>query len=205
MHLVTSVASAKSPDKTYYLFPVAMWTYVTLKSPPPQHLSYPSNRTHHNHSSQADRRTVTRNSIAEIASGIVCSCLITMPHFFRHMAPKIASKLSYHLYSRSTGPRSKFTPPAALVRPGGIGGGAHKVSGPYSYDSATSRGGGGGGKDDYMELGDSRAWRRGGSPPAARVLRLETTTARRRDDDEWGGRGPVSHLPSHVTSIYSDV
>ena len=26
MHLVTSVASARSPDKTYYLFPVALWT-----------------------------------------------------------------------------------------------------------------------------------------------------------------------------------
>ena len=26
MHLVTSVASARSDDKTYYLFPVALWT-----------------------------------------------------------------------------------------------------------------------------------------------------------------------------------
>ena len=26
MHLVTSIASARSDDKTYYLFPVAMWT-----------------------------------------------------------------------------------------------------------------------------------------------------------------------------------
>lgn len=26
MHLVTSVASARSSDKTYYLFPVALWT-----------------------------------------------------------------------------------------------------------------------------------------------------------------------------------
>lgn len=26
MHLITSVASARSSDKTYYLFPVALWT-----------------------------------------------------------------------------------------------------------------------------------------------------------------------------------
>jgi len=34
------------------------------------------------------------NSVAEITSGIICNCLITMPSFFRHIAPIIASKLS---------------------------------------------------------------------------------------------------------------
>ncbi len=57
-----------------------------------------------------------------------------------------------------------------------------------TYDSGTSRG-----KDDYMELGESNTWRR--DPPAARVVTVES---------EARGRLPVAHLPSNVTSIYSD-
>ncbi len=60
-----------------------------------------------------------------------------------------------------------------------------------TYDSGTSRG-----KDDYMELGESNTWRR--DPPAARVVTVESDHAAGR------GRLPVAHLPSNVTSIYSD-
>lgn len=38
--------------------------------------------------------------MAEIASGITCGSLLTMPHFFRYFAPKIASKL---YFTRSSG------------------------------------------------------------------------------------------------------
>lgn len=33
-------------------------------------------------------------STAELASGVICSSLLTMPHFFRHVAPKIVNRLS---------------------------------------------------------------------------------------------------------------
>ncbi|CAF9914643.1 hypothetical protein IMSHALPRED_001968 [Imshaugia aleurites] len=159
MHLVTSVASARSDDKTYYLFPVALWT------------------------------------IAEIASGIVCGCLITMPHFFRHFAPKIASKLSLSR-SRGSGPSklASFLPVRATVRAKN----PPEWSG-AAYDSASR-----GAKDDYMELGESNTWRGG---PAATVVRVHDDDAGHgaagRGRVEWGARGPVSHLPSNVTSIYS--
>lgn len=50
-----------------------------------------------------------------------------------------------------------------------------------------------------MELGESNTWR----GPAAAVVRVDDTGAG-RGRVERGGRGPVSHLPSNVTSIYSD-
>lgn len=154
MHLVTSVASARSSDKTYYLFPVALWT------------------------------------IAEIASGIVCGCLITMPHFFRHFAPKIASKLSLSRHSRSTG-ASKFAT-FVPVRAGKV----PEWSG--AYESAATRG-----KDDYMELGESNTWQ----GTATTIVHVDDNGAihGRSEWGEQGGRAPVSSLlPSTVTSIYSD-
>ncbi|CAD6591223.1 MAG: hypothetical protein ASARMPREDX12_005038 [Alectoria sarmentosa] len=153
MHLVTSVASARSPDKTYYLFPVALWT------------------------------------IAEIASGIVCGCLITMPHFFRHFAPKIVSKLSLSRPSRSTGGSklASFVPVRASKVPDWSG----------LYESASR-----GGKDDYMELGESNAWH---GATTTIIEHVDANGAVRGRSEEGGRGGPVvSHLPSNVTSIYSD-
>lgn len=129
------------------------------------------------------------NSIAEIASGIVCGCLITMPHFFRHFAPKIASKLSL---SRSTG-ASKLLPFAFVpVR-------ASKVpewsSGAYESAATTTRGN----KDEYMELGESNTWR----GPATTIVHVDDDGAV-RGRDEWGGRATVENLQSNVSSVYED-
>ena len=134
--------------------------------------------------------TVQFNSIAEIASGIVCGCLITMPHFFRHFAPKIASKLSLSRHSRSTGASklAPFVPVRASKVPDWSG----------AYESAATRG-----KDDYMELGESNTWQ----GPATTILHVDDDGAvRGRNEwgDQQGGRGPVASLPSNVTSIYSD-
>ena len=124
-----------------------------------------------------------------------------MPHFFRHFAPLIASKLSLSRPSRTS-----FVPVrAAKAHPNWSSSGA-------GYDSAASRGG----KDDYIELGETTnnndAWRRGGVQPTATIVQLERGEAavpvpvqaplrRGRDDVR---RGPVAHLPSNVTSVYSD-
>ena len=112
-----------------------------------------------------------------------------MPHFFRHFAPKIVSKLSLSRHSRSTG-GSKFAP-FVPVR-------AKKVpewSG--AYDSAATRG-----KDDYVELGDSNTWQ----GPATTIVHVDDNGAV-HGRNEWGdqvGRGPISNLSSSVTSIYPD-
>lgn len=108
-----------------------------------------------------------------------------MPHFFRHFAPKIVSKLSLSRHSRSTGGSklASFVPVRASKVPEWSG----------AYESASR------GKDDYMELGESNAWQ-GATTTIVHVDANGTVHGR----SEEGGRGPVSHLPSNVTSIYSD-
>lgn len=196
MHLVTSVASAKSPDKTYYLFPVAMWT------------------------------------IAEIASGIVCGCLITIPHFFRHFAPKIVSKFTSLTRSSSTPQtktiskpkpapfRSRFPFPSSFVRS------TNKVSdwtsSSAAYDSSpgTTRGD----RMSYMELGESHAWQK----PAPAMVADGNDNAAVQGKEEWdtkvgsagaggsaagsgrianartGVGGGRTNVQSHGSSVYED-
>lgn len=61
MHLVTAIQVIDSPDKTYRMFPLALWTYgiplrsnrVSIRAKPPQHrrasfgrnLQFPAHRT----------------------------------------------------------------------------------------------------------------------------------------------------------------
>lgn len=54
-------------------------------------------------------------STAELALGVTCSSLLTMPHFFRHVVPKVASKLSSgHKTSRTSSDGSKGVKPALV-------------------------------------------------------------------------------------------
>ena len=109
-----------------------------------------------------------------------------MPHFFRHFAPKIASKLSL---SRSTGASkpATFVPVRASKVPEWSG----------AYESAA------GGKDDYMELGESNTWQ----GAATTIVHVDDDGAiqGRSERGEQGGREAVSKIsPSNVTSVYSD-
>lgn len=106
-----------------------------------------------------------------------------MPHFFRHVAPKIASKLSLSRSSDLARASSSFVP----VRAGKV---KDWKSGMYESSGATSSRG----MDDYMELGESNTWQEG--PTKAAVVRLQESEGGRHE----GGGGPVAHLPRHVTS-----
>lgn len=80
-------------------------------------------------------------SVAEITSGIVCGCLITMPNFFRHFAPMIASKLHS---SKKSSSLSKF---ASIVSSR-----SHKSTPQWHdrYDSSRH--------SEYLELGENNVW-----------------------------------------------
>ena len=82
------------------------------------------------------------SSAAEITSGIVCGCLITMPNFFRHFIPKITSKLHS---SNKSGSLKKI---ASLVPS------ASRKSVPQWHDryDPTSR------HSEYLELGENNTW-----------------------------------------------
>ena len=129
-----------------------------------------------------------------------------MPHFFRHFAPKIASKfssLSRPSRSRSTGP-SKYKSFVPVRAAGKALPEWRSSSGAYESGSTTR-----GGKDEYMELEESNHWQQQRpGPAAATIVEVEDHVGgERRKNNEWGGggrSGPVAHLPSNVTSIYSD-
>jgi len=88
------------------------------------------------------RYLTNSSSVAEITSGIVCGCLITMPNFFRHFAPKIASKL--HCSNKS----SSLKKIASLVAS------RSRKSNPQWHDlyDPNSR------HSEYLELGEGSAW-----------------------------------------------
>ncbi len=81
-------------------------------------------------------------SVAEITSGIVCGCLITMPNFFRHVAPKIASKLHS---SKKNSSLNKF---ASIVSSR-----SHKSVPQWHdrYDLSPRH-------SEYLELGEDNVW-----------------------------------------------
>ena len=144
-----------------------------------------------------------RNSIAEIASGIVCGCLITMPHFFRHFAPKIASKLSLSR-SRGSGPSklASFLPVRATVR----------AKNPPEWSAAAYDSASRGAKDDYMELGESNTWR-GGPPPRSSVSMMMMLAMGLRavagTSGVLGALSPISRVMSRrftrsITRVLSD-
>lgn len=80
MHLVTAIQLHASPDKTYRLFQLALWTYAAIP-PLARDLSVTSKLTN-------------LYSSAELALSVICSSLLTIPQFYRHIGPKITSKLS---------------------------------------------------------------------------------------------------------------
>lgn len=125
MHLVTSVKSTGTKDKTYALFPVALWTYVASISV-----------TAFCHCSPC-------YSVAEITSGIVCGCLVTMPNFFRHFISKITSKLHSSRKSGSSNKTPYFAPSNSK-----------KIVDKWSdnYDPASRN-------DQYLELNEGNTWR----------------------------------------------
>lgn len=91
---------------------------------------------------------LTRPSSAEIASGVICSSLLTMPHFYRYVAPRICGRL----FSRRKNPSSvggsgsnKAAP--ALRNPSKPPPHWHDL-----YDTTTSR------QDNYLELNENTDW-----------------------------------------------
>ncbi|KAL9127418.1 MAG: hypothetical protein Q9217_003714, partial [Psora testacea] len=163
MHLATSVSSAKSKDKTYYLFPVALWT------------------------------------LAEITSAIVCGCLITMPNFFRHFAPKLVSRLSFSRYnnSRDSGSGRGSRKITALVpvraRPDQWGG--------YQSDEDTMKD-----KDIYMELGESNTW----TTPTPAMVPQEGNDGMQFSKGSWRGGErnmfrPLAPLPANMLTVQTAV
>ncbi len=87
-------------------------------------------------------RFANGSSVAEITSGIVCGCLITMPNFFRHFAPKIASKLHSSNKSGSLHKLASIVPASS-----------RKAAPQWHnrYDPASRH-------SQYLELGENNVW-----------------------------------------------
>ena len=105
-------------------------------------------------------------STAEQASAVTCSSLLTMPPFYRHVAPKIASMLSSSHKSPGGGGGSDDS---KKVQPPIVPGARHLKMSSHWYDlynTTTS----GSRLDTYLELHDSPDWQspmttiHGGSP-----------------------------------------
>lgn len=92
-------------------------------------------------------------STAELASGVTCSSLLTIPHFFRHIRPKFLDKLSS---SRKT-PGSGSDGESKRTKRNTLPAARHSKQPPHwhdLYDTTTS----GSRMDTYLELHDSNDW-----------------------------------------------
>lgn len=97
---VVSFKIVGSHDQTYDLIPLALWSYAI-----PPSLNTPPRPFQTSHAHWPSPPIFTRD--AEIALGIMCSCMPTLPKFFRHLVPKIKSRVSS--YRKSKGERGSFT------------------------------------------------------------------------------------------------
>lgn len=118
----------------------------------------------------------SENRVAEIASGIVCGCLITMPHFFRHITPRIAGAFSPSRRSNGSCRGSNNNKLASFVPVR-----ASKV--PEWSEGLDTRAND---RSEYMELGESN-W----PGPGTISVHVEESDIEHGKDD-WGGRGPKS-------------
>lgn len=68
-------------------------------------------------------------SFGEISSGIVCSCMPTIPQFFRHFYPKIKSQFSSHTLGNNTssGQSGVYTKQSDRARAGSKGDASHYI------------------------------------------------------------------------------
>ena len=99
------------------------------------------------------RSELNLHSTAELASGVTCSSLLTVPHFFRHVTPKVFGKLSS---SRKT-PGSGSDEESKRTKRTSVPAARHSKQPPHwhdLYDTTTS----GSRLDTYLELHDSNDW-----------------------------------------------
>ena len=77
VRMAKSIEGGGNPDATYHLFQVQLWTFVNSSS---LHC--------------LDKLTDGYAREVEITTGLICGCLPILPALFRHMNPRIQSKIS---------------------------------------------------------------------------------------------------------------
>lgn len=108
-----------------------------------------------------------------------------MPNFFRHVGPKVVSKLSFSRYTHGSSGKSSGSSKASFVPVR-----AQPPEWDKNFNPVPK------GNDHYMELGESNTW---GRPiPAQQIVHRDDGLGAGRTEWKRSDGVPVSTLPSNV-------